>query len=166
MRKHRKVHNIAGMVLLGLIILSMLGLFGYATWSTLVREKATQQQAAVPLTNTNTTEIIDPSPSPQLSPSPSGDIPTHTSVPSTETSQPIGWVVCTGITEGKLHVRVCPGVGCVVLDVLPEEQVVKPIGQPETAQDGGRWRLLSSPTEGWVNTRHLCFEEQQSTPLP
>lgn len=70
-------------------------------------------------------------------------------------------MVCTGLDQGVLHVRKHAGATSEVLGYLSE-------GDKVEANDGiallfverSEWMHISTPIEGWVNTRYLCPGDQ------
>lgn len=89
-----------------------------------------------------------PGPIPTSMPSPS---PVATLI-ATATS-PAQVSVCTGVTGGKLNVRITADVRAAILGVLDEGAVVE---LPENAQPTSGWLAIQSPLSGWVNAHFLC----------
>jgi hypothetical protein len=84
----------------------------------------------------------------------------HPTATPSETATPVrtimpGWAVCTGLEGGYLNVRACAGTGCMAVAVLREGREVQ-VTRAEETRSGGRWVLISEPTQGWVNTKYLC----------
>lgn len=105
---------------------------------------------------TDVTATVSPSLSPSASPSAS------TSIPIIAT--PVAMMVCTDITDGRLHVRFAAGRGSEVRGYLTEGEAV----QIALASDdelnsqmiqSDLWLRISSPIAGWVNARYLCKSE-------
>ncbi len=106
---------------------------------------------AVQLTTpkTDATAVASPSTSPA---------PSETSIAIMAT--PIAMMVCTDIPNGRLHVRFEAGEGSEVRGYLAEGETVQLALEPagEVIQNE-LWQYISSPIEGWVNTRYLCKSE-------
>ena len=66
--------------------------------------------------------------------------------------------VCTGETDGHLHVRFEPGEGAAVRGYLFENEIVQTSGERVVVRDS-TWVFLLSPIEGWVNTCYICKGE-------
>ena len=91
-----------------------------------------------------------PTPTPLPSPSPMA-IKVATATSSAKIS------VCTGVTGGKLNVRITANVRAAILGVLDEGAVVE---LPENAQPTSGWLAIQFPLSGWVNARFLCGVSQ------
>ena len=65
--------------------------------------------------------------------------------------------VCTGVSNGKLHVRFAPGDGSAVRGYLHEGELVETDNQA-TVHQGSRWIHTTTPIEGWVNNNYICKE--------
>jgi hypothetical protein len=100
------------------------------------------------------TSCAPASPSPTLTPLPSPS-PVATMIATVTSSAQIS--VCTGVTGGKLNVRINANVRAAVLGVLDEGAVVE---LPENAQPTSGWLAIQSPLSGWVNARFLCGVSQ------
>ena len=96
-------------------------------------------------------------PSVEETPTPEGiatPIPASTAVKTV-----VSLVVCTGLTGGKLNVRVAPGDYSDVRGYLLDGETVILDNESQNI-DGSQWQKLSSPIIGWVNARYLCEIEK------
>lgn len=83
--------------------------------------------------------------------------PLPSSTSTTIMATPVAMMVCTDITDGRLHVRFAAGEDSEVRGYLAEGETVQValITIHEMIQ-GDLWLLISSPVAGWVNARYLC----------
>lgn len=90
---------------------------------------------------------------PTATPSPAEAAPAT----STAAAKP-GWQVCTGVERGTVNVRACAGMGCGVVMVLEEGRAVRLSGVDDVQPGSGRWLMITSPREGWINANYVCPE--------
>ena len=90
---------------------------------------------------------------------PSTSVPTVSPTPSASPLPAAGMVCFDGnIESGNLRVRECPGLACGEVGLLTNGDQITSTGERKDS-DGATWLRLTSPIQGWANSRYICKAE-------